>query len=683
MLFRLNTLVAAVQGALLLAIPVAHAADPAIIELPVVEVNATRLANPSTTQPDIEVATARAAQVAGGANVIDAERYQDARATTMEDVFRFSPGVIAQPRFGAEEARLSIRGSGLQRTFHLRGIYLLQDEVPLNQADGSGDFQSVEPLAARYVAVYRGANALEYGATSLGGAINFASATGFDMPTGVRAESGSFGYRRLQASAGGNDERLDGAISLSHFAQDGFRKHAVQDNNRLFANGALRISPELETRFFVTALKSESELPGNLTKAQLAADPTQANAGNVALNQQRNFDLYRLANKTSYALSDDSHLDIAAFYAEKSLFHPIFQVLDVDYRDYGGQLRYVSGAQLAGRDNRFTAGIVPTYGNAHDVRHANVRGQRGALTNESEQIASNLVVFAENAHFVRSDTELVVGAQWAQSKRRLEDRYFADGADNSFDVSYTQLNPKLGMRYLFSPDAQLFANWSRSFEPPSFGELAGGPRITQVAAQSGSTLELGSRGNAAGLQWDVALYRAAIDNELLSLNDGNGNPLGTVNAPHTLHQGIEAGLDWAVAPGWLLRQAYTFNDFRFDGHPVYGNNTLPGLPRQLYQAELRWNGPSGWFAGPNLSWSPQRYAVDMANTLYADPYAVWGLKLGQQREKGLSWFAEVKNIADKRYAATTGVIADARGRDAAQFLPGDGRSFYAGLSWKL
>jgi iron complex outermembrane receptor protein len=28
------------------------------------------------------------------------------------------------------------------------------------------------------------------------------------------------------------------------------------------------------------------------------------------------------------------------------------------------------------------------------------------------------------------------------------------------------------------------------------------------------------------------------------------------------------------------------------------------------------------------------------------------------------------------------VIADARGLDAAQFLPGDGRAVYAGLSWK-
>ena len=39
-------------------------------------------------------------------------------------------------------------------------------------------------------------------------------------------------------------------------------------------------------------------------------------------------------------------------------------------------------------------------------------------------------------------------------------------------------------------------------------------------------------------------------------------------------------------------------------------------------------------------------------------------------------------VADRSYAATTGVVADARGLDAAQFLPGDSRAIYAGLSWK-
>ncbi len=72
----------------------------------------------------------------------------------------------------------------------------------------------------------------------------------------------------------------------------------------------------------------------------------------------------------------------------------------------------------------------------------------------------------------------------------------------------------------------------------------------------------------------------------------------------------------------------------------------------------------------------------MANTLFADSYALVGLKAGRNLREGFSWFVEGRNLADRAYAATTGVIADARGLDAAQFLPGDGRAAYAGLSWK-
>src|SRR5262245_66001104 len=133
--------------------------------------------DPSLTLPNLFTARKRIATVPGGANVVDGDSYREGRVSTLNDALAYSPGVFAASRFGAEEARLSIRGSGLQRTFHLRGIKLMQDGVPLNLADGSGDFQSLEPLHTRYIEVYRGANALQYGSSTLGGAINYASVT--------------------------------------------------------------------------------------------------------------------------------------------------------------------------------------------------------------------------------------------------------------------------------------------------------------------------------------------------------------------------------------------------------------------------------------------------------------------------------------------------------------------------
>ncbi|HEY5814113.1 MAG TPA: Plug domain-containing protein, partial [Terrimicrobiaceae bacterium] len=121
--------------------------------------------DPSLTVDDIETKREELAKIPGAAEVIDADSYKRGRAATIRDALDFAPGVFVQPRFGAEEARISIRGSGIQRTFHGRGIKLLEDDVPLNLADGSFDFQAIEPLATRYIEVYRGANSLQFGST--------------------------------------------------------------------------------------------------------------------------------------------------------------------------------------------------------------------------------------------------------------------------------------------------------------------------------------------------------------------------------------------------------------------------------------------------------------------------------------------------------------------------------------
>ena len=98
---------------------------------------------------------------------------------------------------------MSIRGSGLQRTFHGRGIRLMQDGIPLNLADGGFDMQSVDPLAASHINIWRGGNALSNGSTTLGGAIDYLSHTGHSAPGySARVEAGSYEYLRARFAGG-------------------------------------------------------------------------------------------------------------------------------------------------------------------------------------------------------------------------------------------------------------------------------------------------------------------------------------------------------------------------------------------------------------------------------------------------------------------------------------------------
>ncbi len=646
--------------------------------LPTIQVNAQPDEAPALTVPSIETARDQARQIAGGSDVVDAEIYKTGRASTLADALGFSPGVYVQSRFGSEEARLSIRGSGIQRTFHLRGIQLLQDGVPVNQADGGGDFQAIEPLAARYIEVYRGANALQYGSSTLGGAVNFVTPTGYDAPAWqARASFGSFQHAHLQASGAGVVGPLDYYVSASHYFQEGFRDHAQQDNNRLFGNVGYRINPNLETRFYFSAVDSDSELPGSITQAQTKSDPSAANPGNITGNQKRDIKLYRLANKTSW-VEGDTRIDASVFAARKNLFHPIFQVIDQYNLDYGVDLRLIQGAL---KSSHFTLGLTLQRNETDDDRYLNVGGQPGARTNALEQTVNTAIVFGEYLARVSPQWALVAGAQAMRTTRNQDDRFITLGVDETRRKDYSGVSPKIGVLYEHSQDIQFFGNLSRSFEPPSFAELTSGPAINLLfaEAQTATTLEFGSRGQQGTLGWDIAVYHARVQDELLTLFNPANGATATTNADKTIHQGIEAG--WMMRLGaFNWRNIYQLNDIKFDGDAQNGDNTLGGIPKHFYRTELLYTS-GDFFVGPTLEAASDWY-IDHANTFKADSYAVIGLKLGSRGKRGFSWYVEGRNLTDKKYAATTGVVLNAGGVDSAQFLPGDGRAFYAGLEWR-
>jgi len=641
--------------------------------------------NPSLTSSTVEESREELKKTPGGTEVITAERYLRGRASTMADTFTLSPGVIAQPRFGSDEARLSIRGSGMQRTFHGRGIRLLQDGVPLNLADGSFDMQAVDPLAADHINVWRGSNALSLGSSTLGGAIDYISATGLTAPGySARLEAGSYDYFRARVSAGLAEGDLDAWFSLSENFQNGYRAHSTQNNQRMLSNFGWKISDGVESRLYLTAINSNSELPGSLTKAEMEKDPTQAAPNNLLLDQHRDYELYRIASKTT--VENGNHaLDVIAAFTYKDLDHPITQVIDQLSQDTLLGVTYTHSTELGEHANRFRAGTFLTHGRTDAATYQNLLGKRGNLLADADQTATNLEAFLEDQLALGYGFTGIAGATASYNRRENAQ---LTGSAASYTRTYDDVSPKLGLRW-DAGDFQIFGNASSSYEPPSFSETNGA--LTPNKAQTGTTLEVGTRGTHQAFRWDATLYTSRIENEFLSLTAADGTPLGTTNADKTLHQGVELfaegdllGGAWTDAPQnrLVLRGAWTYGRFKFDDDAVYGDNTIAGLPPHVIQGELVWESHGGYYAGPTVQWVPVESYVDHANTLTADPYALLGFKIGRRVEKGISWFIEAKNLTDETYAATTGVVANANGADSRNFLPGDGRSVFAGLEWK-
>ena len=266
----------------------------------------------SLTIPNVEQARQAINQTPGAVAIVTSDEWRDQRTATVKDMFDYVPGVWAQPKWG-EDARLSIRGSGLSRNFHGRSLQLYMDGIPINTADGYFDLQEVDPSAYRFAEVFRGASALQYGANSLGGAINFVTPSGRNSsPFAASADGGAFGYRRLQASSGAASGPVDYFVTGSWQQQDGFREHSNGTLNRGFANFGYQITPNVETRFYFNGNNIEQRIPGSVTKFAALNEPRTPAAVNVLNDWQRNINSNRIANKTAFKF-DDTTFEVGVF----------------------------------------------------------------------------------------------------------------------------------------------------------------------------------------------------------------------------------------------------------------------------------------------------------------------------------------------------------------------------------
>src|SRR5690606_11617559 len=126
----------------------------------------------------------------------------------------------------------------------------------------------IDPLTARHATVARGANAMRYGASTLGGAIDFATQTAHDAPKmELRLDGGHHGRESARLSVGRifSPDR-DGLVTLEAKRWDGHREHNAQRRAGVYANAGWQASANIATRFYATYLENDQELPGTLSR---------------------------------------------------------------------------------------------------------------------------------------------------------------------------------------------------------------------------------------------------------------------------------------------------------------------------------------------------------------------------------------------------------------------------------
>ena len=657
-------------------------------QLPTVVITSTR----TTDQPRQEL-EAEQALTPGGVSLVDGESLRLRSVTSLADMLRYVPGLWATSGSTGDTAFLSSRGSNLDATnYDGNGIKLLQDGLPVTAADGNNHNRQIDPLAARHAVVARGANALTYGASTLGGAIDFVTPTARDgAPNELLLNVGSHGHLQGSLTLGTMSGDFDGLITAETRFFDGYRQHQKQERSSLYANGGWQLTNNVHTRFYATYIDNRQQLPGVLTRQQWLEDPEQAEAAAVAGNYRLNVESWRLANKTVWDIDADSKLTLGLSYENQQLYHPIVYappffslLIDTEQRTLGSTVRYQR--RMGAHDLLVGLNLART--TVGGGNYSYTPGGAQTLSTVVNNRANSLELFLMDRWQFAPNWTAVYGAQAVSTSREV--------ASAGLKGDYHSINPRAGLIRQLTPTTQLFANISRIYEAPTLYELEdetpGGPPGTLLDAMSGTVFEVGTRGKQAlgernHWNWDVAVYYTRLRNEILSRDDplAPGTSL-SINAERTVHAGIEALVSGSFALGDSNRHRIepmlnaTFNHFRFRDDAIYGNNVLPAAPRLAVRGELLYRHASGFFFGPTFDVVSSRQA-DFSNTYKVDSYALWGLRAGWTTR---TWevFAEAKNLADKSYVSQFSV-RDRAAANAAILTPGEPRSLYVGARLKF
>jgi iron complex outermembrane receptor protein len=614
------------------------------------------------------------------------------------------PGIVVQNRYNyAQDLQVSSRGFGARAPFGVRGVRLLQDDIPLTMPDGQGQTALFDLDGANRIEVLRGPFAALYGNSS-GGVIHLLSALESKKPqfraSGTNDEDGTW---RGAVNFSGAFGPTDFSGNLARFDTEGFRDHSAAQRDT--ANLWLRYRPDEASTLTVlgNALdQPDTQDPLGLTQEQLDADPTQAGLGAVEFNTRKS--IRHLQGGLTYAreLSEQDSVRVLGYFGDREIEQFLANpsdaitgsggVVDLDRRFGGTGLRWNHAGTLAGAPYEFTLGAEYDRMKERRRGYVNALGERGDLRRDEDDVVYNFDQYLIGSWNPTERWQIAGGLRRSEVHFESTDYFIVDiNPDDSGSREFESTQPVVGLLFQATPAIGLFASVGEGFETPTFSELAyrpdGSPGMNFALEPADSTnMEAGVKmrlGEHSRL--NATLFRSDTNDDIVTgpaLFPGRNT---FVNAERTRREGAEFAASTAMLDSALtLDLAYTYTRARFEefvnfeGLDLSGNQ-LPGVPEHSVYAALVWrHAASGFSAGVEGRWADRVY-VDDINSAFAESYVVFNFHAGLRQRIGAWQFEEflrVDNVADENYVGSV-VVNAVNGRF---FEPAPPRTFLLGFS---
>jgi outer membrane receptor protein involved in Fe transport len=267
--------------------------------------------------------------------------------------------------------------------------------------------------------------------------------------------------------------------------------------------------------------------------------------------------------------------------------------------------------------------------------------------------------------------------------------FYGHAADTSVDFSH--LSPKLGATYALGADTSVFAAWNHGFRAPSESQLFRPTRGTSAVIAQANTdsalglqpikadqFEVGARGRAARVDYNLALYYLSKRDDIVSFRDPTTNVTQSMNAGETSHRGVETGFGIPLGDVFRLDAALSYAKHTYEDWVVSPTTDLSGkemesAPRWIGNTRLAWIPAKG--RRVQLEWvSLGSYYLDQANTEKYEGHDFYNLRANWSLTQHWAVFGSVHNLTDVRYAESASISSN-----TPVFSPGLPRTLYGGV----
>ena len=541
------------------------------------------LSPPMSVSDSITVTAIRAGELAPVTRTdLDSEQIETlSYGQDVPKLVQYTPSVTwySDSGIGSNYSYLSLRG--IQQT----RINMTFDGAPLNDpAEHALYFNNFHDFtrAVDSVQIQRGVGTSTVGAPSYGGSINFASVP-MSQFSGGDAGIAFGSYDTVRATAGyqsgysANGFSFSGRVSYA--TTDGYRDNSGSEHTTFFVNGQWQgknSSLKLVTFFG----NEQSQL------AWLAVDPETLaeNPRYNPLTEQDRDDFGQNFAQLQYTLAAGDRTTLVAqlyYNGADGVFRlwddPVAQGALLDF----GIEQYFIGAMatvLHTTDRLALSGGV----------HVNDFSGDHTLDIEGDRIYVN-TGFKQTANaFAKAEYTLGPWILFADAQLRWAE-FSYEGAVDLGSVDWNFFDPKVGVRWLVSPNLSVYTSLGQAHREPARLDLLAGEDdasvphdLEAVKPERVVDFELGVDYNTPRLALQTNFYWMDFHDEIALTGELSdiGLPLRR-NVDSSYRRGLEVDLRWIFARDWTLTNSSTFSHNRIDEWTQYFD---------VFDSEFNWIG---------------------------------------------------------------------------------------------